>query len=154
VHHFDSAAGPVAVVTNNFLSIEQPALYSLEIKRLQDFLDSKPCFPGGIGNQLLSNVYCANASQNIEILKREQPLITAAAEKAAAEKAAAEKAAAEKAAAEKAAAEKAAAEKKAKQEAEFKVSLQKKTTITCVKGKLTKKVTAVKPMCPGGYKKK
>ena len=30
----------------------------------------------------------------------------------------------------------------------------KKTTITCVKGKLTKKVTAVKPKCPSGYKKK
>lgn len=27
-------------------------------------------------------------------------------------------------------------------------------TITCVKGKLTKKVTAVKPICPQGYKKK
>jgi len=30
----------------------------------------------------------------------------------------------------------------------------KKTTITCVKGKKTKKVTAVKPKCPAGYKKK
>jgi hypothetical protein len=30
----------------------------------------------------------------------------------------------------------------------------KKTTITCVKGKLTKKVTAVKPKCPKGYKVK
>ena len=30
----------------------------------------------------------------------------------------------------------------------------KKTTITCIKGKLTKKVTAAKPMCPSGYKKK
>ena len=30
----------------------------------------------------------------------------------------------------------------------------KKTTITCIKGKLTKKVTAVKPVCPAGYKKK
>jgi hypothetical protein len=33
-------------------------------------------------------------------------------------------------------------------------SSAKKTTITCVKGKLTKKVTAVKPVCPKGYKKK
>ena len=31
---------------------------------------------------------------------------------------------------------------------------QKKTTITCVKGKTTKKVTAVSPKCPNGYKKK
>mgnify|MGYP000591399337 CR=1 FL=1 len=30
----------------------------------------------------------------------------------------------------------------------------KKTTITCVKGKLSKKVTAVAPKCPAGYKKK
>ena len=30
----------------------------------------------------------------------------------------------------------------------------KKTTITCVKGKSVKKVTAVKPTCPSGYKKK
>jgi hypothetical protein len=30
----------------------------------------------------------------------------------------------------------------------------KKTSITCVKGKITKKVIAVKPKCPSGYKKK
>jgi hypothetical protein len=33
-----------------------------------------------------------------------------------------------------------------------KPALVKKTTITCVKGKTTKKVTAVKPKCPSGYK--
>ena len=64
---------------------------------------------------------------------------------------------------------KAAADLKAKQEAEAKAAANKlaaeklaaanlaslkKTTITCVKGKLTKKVTAVKPVCPAGYKKK
>jgi hypothetical protein len=64
---------------------------------------------------------------------------------------------------------KAAAELKAKQEADAKAAADqlaaeklaatkaatlKKTTITCVKGKLTKKVTAVKPKCPTGYKKK
>jgi hypothetical protein len=32
--------------------------------------------------------------------------------------------------------------------------VQKKVTITCVKGKVTKKVTAVKPACPTGFKKK
>ena len=37
---------------------------------------------------------------------------------------------------------------------ELAVKQTKKTTITCVKGKLTKKVTAVKPVCPKGYKKK
>jgi hypothetical protein len=29
-----------------------------------------------------------------------------------------------------------------------------KTTITCVKGKAVKKITAVAPACPAGYKKK
>ena len=49
---------------------------------------------------------------------------------------------------------KAAAELKAKQEADAKAAALKKITITCVKGKLTKKVTAVKPKCPAGYKVK
>jgi hypothetical protein len=31
---------------------------------------------------------------------------------------------------------------------------KKMSTITCVKGKLSKKVTAVSPKCPTGYKKK
>jgi hypothetical protein len=45
-------------------------------------------------------------------------------------------------------------EAKAKSEAEAKLALSKKIAITCVKGKLSKKVTAVKPKCPAGYKKK
>ena len=60
--------------------------------------------------------------------------------RAAFEKAAIENVIRDKAAAEKAAREKAAA--------------TKKVTITCVKGKLTKKVIATKPKCPTGYKKK
>ena len=48
----------------------------------------------------------------------------------------------------------AAAELKAKQEAVVNAAAVKKTTITCLKGKLVKKVTAVKPVCPKGYKKK
>lgn len=35
-----------------------------------------------------------------------------------------------------------------------KAAATKKTTITCIKGKLTKKVTSVKPRCPVGYKVK
>jgi len=52
---------------------------------------------------------------------------------------------------------KAEAEAKAKAEAEAKAKLEalkKKSTITCVKGKLTKKVNAVNPKCPKGFKKK
>ena len=46
------------------------------------------------------------------------------------------------------------AELKAKQEAEAKAAAARKITITCVKGKLVKKVSAVKPKCPAGYKVK
>lgn len=35
-----------------------------------------------------------------------------------------------------------------------KPAVAKKITITCVKGKTSKKVTAVKPVCPSGFKKK
>jgi len=48
----------------------------------------------------------------------------------------------------------AAAGLEAKQKAAAKTAAMKKTTITCFKGKLSKKVTAVKPKCPAGYKKK
>jgi hypothetical protein len=86
--------------------------------------------------------------------------------KAAADKAAADLKTKQEADA-KVAAEKAAADLKAKKAAEAKAAAAKilaaakakaaaakKTTITCVKGKLIKKVTAVKPVCPKGYKKK
>ena len=36
---------------------------------------------------------------------------------------------------------------------EGKASISKKTTITCTKGKATKKVTGINPKCPVGYKK-
>jgi len=39
-------------------------------------------------------------------------------------------------------------------ELKAKAALLKKTSITCVKGKTTKKVTAVSPKCPAGYKVK
>jgi hypothetical protein len=49
----------------------------------------------------------------------------------------------------------AAAALKAKQEADARAAAAaKKTTITCIKGKLTKKVIGVKPKCPPGYKVK
>jgi hypothetical protein len=51
----------------------------------------------------------------------------------------------EKALSDKAAADKAAADKAA---------LGKKSTVTCSKGKLIKKVTGLSPKCPSGYKKK
>ncbi len=47
-----------------------------------------------------------------------------------------------------------ASELKAQQESAAKKALIKKTTIICVKGKLTKKLTSLKPKCPSGYKVK
>ena len=91
-----------------------------------------------------------------ELKAKQEAEAKAAAEKAAAELKAKQeadaKAAADKAAAD--AAAKAAAELKAKQEAEAKAAANKKKTITCIKGKKVKKVTAVNPKCPKGYKKK
>ncbi|MFM8782755.1 MAG: hypothetical protein ACKOD6_01910 [Actinomycetota bacterium] len=48
------------------------------------------------------------------------------------------------------------AEAKAKAEAEAKAAAEakKKTTITCIKGKSSKKLSGVNPKCPKGYKKK
>ena len=57
----------------------------------------------------------------------------------------------------KAAAEKVLADAKAQAAkiiAEAKAKAVKKISITCIKGKLSKKITAVNPKCPTGYKKK
>jgi hypothetical protein len=77
-----------------------------------------------------------------------------AAEKAALEKAAADKAAAEKAALEKIEADRVAAEKAAAEKAAAEKAKAKSRTIICIKGKVQKKVTALNPKCPAGYKKK
>jgi len=45
------------------------------------------------------------------------------------------------------------AKAKAEEEAKAKAALSKKTTITCVKGKKIKKVAAINPKCPTGYKR-
>jgi hypothetical protein len=101
---------------------------------------------------------------------KQEAEVKAAADKAAAELKAKQEAEAKAAAELKAKQEaeakaKAAAELKARQEAEAKAkaeaeakakaeAAQKRTSITCIKGKITKKVTAVKPKCPAGYKRK
>jgi len=77
-----------------------------------------------------------------------------AAEKAAIEKAAADKAAAEKAALDKIEADRIAAEKAAADKAAAEKAKAKPRTIICIKGKVQKKITAVNPKCPTGYKKK
>ncbi len=94
------------------------------------------------------------SAEHIVAKKKQASEDKAAADKAAADKAAADKAAADKAAADKAAADKAAADKAAADKAAADAKSKKLTTITCAKGKLTKKVTAPSPKCPSGYKKK
>ena len=78
-------------------------------------------------------------------------LLLSPADKAAADKAAFIKAANEKAAADKLIAEKTFADWLAQQKV---AEVKRKTTIICLKGGVIKKVTAIKPSCPKGYKKK
>ncbi len=94
-------------------------------------------------NGALIDLKLDSAIMKIKLIATEK---AAADAKAVADRLAAEKAAADaKAVADRLAAEKAAASK---------VVSKKKVTITCTKGKLTKKVTAENPKCPSGYKKK
>jgi hypothetical protein len=78
----------------------------------------------------------------------------AAADKIAADKAAIDKAAAEKAVLDKIEADRVAAEKAAAEKAAAEKAKAKSRTIICIKGKVQKKVTALNPKCPAGYKKK
>ena len=94
----------------------------------------------------------AEAKAAAELKARQEAEAKAAAELKAKQEAEA-KAAADKAVAEKIIAE--ARSEAAKISADAKAAAtSKKTTITCAKGKLTKKVTAAKPKCPAGYKLK
>jgi hypothetical protein len=166
-------ASASAIVRDGFLEIQA-----------EDFLFAKTeirvvADASGIASQKAKAETEAKAAADraaAELKAKQEAEAKAAADRAAAELKAKQEAEAEaKAAAElkakqeaeaKAAADRAAAELKAKQEAEAKAeaakilasaksaATNKKTTITCVKGKLTKKVTAVKPTCPKGYKKK
>ena len=118
----------------------------------------QPGFWGALGNAFaVEPVY-----KHLDLIKEAEMIVNQMVIKASEAKAAAElkakqeseaRAAAELKAKQEAEAQ-AAAELKAKQEAEAKATATKKITITCVKEKLTKKVTAVKPKCPTGYRVK
>ena len=94
----------------------------------------------------LINQAALKKSENTLLLKTKQDAEVKAAADLKAKQEADAKSVADKAAADLLAQQKAAAAAKA--------AALKKTTITCIKGKLTKKVTAVKPVCPAGYTKK
>ena len=130
-----------------------------------------PIYSTNSGDTLFLLETGASSKRNILIGKPKTPLEIAEENRQLAEaKAKAEadaKALAESQAKARSAQAKAEAEAKAKAEAEAKAkakaeaeakakaeAAKKRTTITCIKGKQTKKVTAVKPKCPSGYKKK
>jgi branched-chain amino acid transport system substrate-binding protein len=94
----------------------------------------------------------AEANKNIAAAQAEADKNIAAAKLEAAKILAAAKLTESKAAADKILAE--AALEAARILEAAKTAVTKKITISCVKGKLTKKITAVKPLCPVGYKKK
>ena len=119
-----------------------------------DDLSAGILFPSGTVSQCSARG-CPDESQFAAADKAaaEADAALAAAEKAAAEADAA-LAAAEKADAARAKAQEVADKAAAAKAAAAKAAASKKSTITCIKGKLTKKVTAVNPKCPSGYKVK
>jgi hypothetical protein len=105
----------------------------------------QPGFWGEFGNAFAIEP----AYKHLDLIREAEKIVDQMVVKASEAKAAAEL----KAKQEAEAAAKTAADLRAKQEAEAKAAV-KKITITCIKGKLTKKVTAPKPKCPSGYKLK
>jgi hypothetical protein len=67
----ERASAGISIVTSAKQNLELISLYETSIKNLQDLIDSNPCYPGGVGDQLLSPVYCVNALRNIQILRNE-----------------------------------------------------------------------------------
>jgi len=149
------SGGPTYVVDGGLMYYLGPTSGTRRPSCLQVPMTSSGFYGGTALTYKIDLFYQAQKIAAEEMLKAKQ----AAEAKAVADKVAADLKAKEEAEA-KAAADKAAAELKVKQEADAKAAAAakaaalKKTTITCIKGKLTKKVTAVKPVCPAGYKKK
>lgn len=137
---------------------------SLDLLKVADWANSKgfklsdarlfgitPRFKGESFTGKTNGIYTIESLFLNELVKKVET--EKAAESARIETEAKAKAAAEQKAKQEAEA-KAASELKAKLEAEVKPATKKKITITCIKGKQTKKVTAISPKCPTGYKKK
>lgn len=118
-------------------------LSDIDIDLMRQFYGESTC------REAWSPALKAAKAEALEIASKEAQEL-AAKVKADADKVAAEKAAADKIITDKTAADKVIAAKAAA----AKAAAAKKKTITCVKGKLIKKVTAVKPVCPKGYKLK
>jgi M6 family metalloprotease-like protein len=165
IYYDEELAVPVGQGDLKILSM---ASLAAKIIEADEYLYYKP------SNVLIENLYSDGTNNQVRISFRESALTNlknakAKSEAVKLEKATAELKAKQESEAKVAAEAKAAAELKAKQEAEAKVAAEakaaleakaaseavtKKTTIICIKGKAIKKVTAVKPKCPKGYKKK
>ena len=107
------------------------------------------------GTFTATGTYADGSIVNLSALVKDSVQIKRASDQAAAERAAAAKKAAEQAEIERLIAEKIAAERLAEEQriaAEKAAAIKK--TITCVKGKTTKKVSGVNPKCPSGFKLK
>ncbi len=109
--------------------------------------------PNVVGNFSATGTYADGTTVNLSNLVRDSVQIKRASDQVVAEKAAAAKKAAEQAEIERLISEKLAAERIAEEQriAAEKVAPKKKT-ITCIKGKTTKKVSGVNPKCPSGFK--
>ncbi len=161
IEYYSYSNGRAGVDLNDLNSITknyEGETHSVLIHSITDSIATVYAYPNSAKNStevqmLIAESRIAAEKAAVELKAKQEAEAKAAAELKAKQEAEA-KAAAELKAKQEAEA-KAAAELKAKQEAEAKAeAAKKKITITCVKGKTVKKVTAVKPKCPSGYKKK
>ena len=142
---------PFAIVVNDKESAE-PSQFLLDLAQKQAVeLGKAADYAKSVGTKAAFDTVAEQQASLTKTITEQLPLSSKAKQEAEAK-------AAEELKAKQEAEAKAAEELKAKQEAEAKAAaraaLAKKTTITCIKGKTVKKVTATKPKCPSGYKKK
>jgi hypothetical protein len=109
-----------------------------------------------VGNFSAIGTYADGSTVNLSNLVRDSVQVKRTADQAAAERAAAAKKAAEQAEIDRLITERLAAERVAEEQriAAERAAATKKKTISCIKGKTTKKVTGVNPKCPSGFKLK
>jgi hypothetical protein len=109
--------------------------------------------PNVVGSFSATGTYADGTTVNLSSLVRDSVQAKRAADQLAAERAAAAKKAAEQAEIERLITERLAAERIAEeQRIAAEIAASKKKTITCVKGKTTRKVTGTNPKCPSGFK--
>jgi hypothetical protein len=121
-----------------------------------DVIQKSICDPNVVGNFSATGTYADGSTVNLTNLVRDSVQLKRTADQLAAERAAAAKKAAEQAEIDRLFTERLAAERVAEEQriAAERAAATKKKTISCIKGKTTKKVTGVNPKCPSGFKLK